>query len=220
MFSPRIGFNAVTNIQISDFELDLLTKDIDWVIDEYIFGGDVYVYRDSPVTGDILLSHLAETLEVITEDVRIVGSAKIGFSLSPDNYPRRFSVTSDVDVVIVNEELFDRIWTTILRWHYPRRRIGFSGANGDWMRGRRKDVYWGSIYPEKIKYRGLYFPEALAPLRDISTRWFNAFRSLSRKPEFADRNVSGRLYRTWDHARLYHTYGLLQIKGNLTPKER
>jgi hypothetical protein len=74
-----------------------------------------------------------------------------------------------------------------------------------------EDVYWGWFRPDQIKYEGLLFPEVLKPMRDISTSWFDAFRSLSTYPEFATRNISGRLYRTWDHARLYHVEGLRQL---------
>jgi hypothetical protein len=74
----------------------------------------------------------------------------------------------------------------------------------------------GLVCPGQIKYEGLSFPEVLKPLRDISTAWFNAFRGLSRIPDFSRRNITGRVYRTWDHAFLYHADGLRQIKESLT----
>jgi hypothetical protein len=117
--------------------------------------------------------------------------------------------------MIVNQRLFDMIWTTMLRWHYPRRVDRLPNVDWAWVRERRHDLYWGWFRPDRIRYDGLSFSPVLYPLRDLSTQWFNAFRSLSRYPELADRDVSGRLYRTWEHAHLYHGDGLRQIRDLL-----
>jgi hypothetical protein len=79
------------------------------------------------------------------------------------------------------------------------------------MRYRRKDLYWGWLVPDKIAFDGLSFPTILKPIRDISTAWFDAFQGLSQLDEFLGRTVSGRLYRTWDHALLYHVEGLRHL---------
>ena len=201
---------------LADFRNDLLSQSLDWVADHYLFEGISYVFRESPNLLESFTGHLFDELGFGPENVRIVGSAKVGFSLSLDNFPRAFSDTSDIDVLIVNEALFDQIWFNILTWHYPRRQLHLGGSDSIWMRTRRKDLYWGWLHPDKIKYEGLSLPEVLKPLRDISTSWFNAFHSFSRYPEFADRQVSGRLYRSWDHARLYQIDSLRQIKQQVS----
>jgi hypothetical protein len=142
-----------------------------------------------------------------------VGSAKLGFSLNPDSFPRQFLDESDIDVVVVDEPAFDQVWLTMVRWLYPRRIGGrLSGAEKRWTHDRKENLFWGWFIPDEIRYEGLAFPSVLESLRDLSTSWFNAFQSLSEHPEFAARVVSGRLYRTWEHALLYHMDGLRQIK--------
>jgi len=74
-------------------------------------------------------------------------------------------------------------------------------------------LYWGWFLPDKIGYEGLSLPDVLVPIRDLSTTWFNAFRSLAQYPELAAREVSGRLYRTWDLAFLYHLDGLEKLRA-------
>lgn len=201
---------------VDKFLRDLREKPLEWVAEHYIFEGTPYVFSDQPKLMEELTNHLSNELDLKSENIRIIGSAKVGFSLNPDNFPRRFSDTSDIDVLVVDEILFDKIWTNVLKWHYPRRLSGLSGNDRDWMRKRRRDVYWGWLHPERIRYDGLSFPEVLKPLRDTSTTWFNAFRSLSRHSEFATRHISGRLYRNWSHARMYHVYTLRQIRENIT----
>lgn len=199
---------------VDEFKSILLNTPLEAVVQKYVFEGVPYAFREQPHILETLHQHLCPTLQVSERNVVVVGSAKIGFSLSPHNFPRQFSEESDIDVIVVNESLFDEVWKTMLKWNYPRR-YRLNGADWDWARLRMSDLYWGWFVPDKIRYEGLSFPKVLKPLRDISTNWFNAFRSLSRKPEFASRAVSGRLYRSWDHALLYHVEGLRQISNDI-----
>jgi hypothetical protein len=158
-----------------------------------------------------LTDHLCGAIGVIAANIVVVGSAKIGFSLSPDNFPREFSDFSDIDVVVVSEPMFDEFWHTMLKWNYPRR-FSLSGADWKWSKDRRNDLYWGWFRPDAVRFEGLSFPNVLKPIRDLSTAWFNAFQSLSLIPDFSNRKVRGRLYRTWEHALRYHVDGLERIR--------
>lgn len=197
---------------VEEFTDALLRRPLAEIVRAYIFQGVPYVFRDHPEAMTLLARHLQAALPITEQNITVVGSAKIGFSLSPHNFPRSFSDESDIDVLIVDERLFDQVWATILKWHYPRRVSLLGNTDGRWARERRKDLYWGWFVPDKIRFDGLSFPHVLKPVRDVSTQWFNAFRSLSRYSEFASREVSGRLYRTWEHAFLYHEDGLQQIR--------
>lgn len=199
---------------VDQFKNILLSKPLDWIVETYIFEGTPYVFRSKPRLSEALHLHLKSNLHLEKENIVIVGSAKTGFSLNPDTFPRKFSDKSDIDVVVIDEKLFDEVWTTMLKWNYPRRGQLY-GIDWEWAKKRREDLYWGWFMPDKISFGGLSLPSVLKPLRNISTNWFNAFKSLSRYPEFADRNISGRLYRTWRHALLYHVDGLRQIKEKI-----
>ena len=202
-------------LTVEDFKTILLSEPLETVVREYVFASQSYVFRDHPEQEALFLDLLGDRLETNRDDITIVGSAKIGFSLSPHNFPRLFSDESDIDVVVVNETLFDQIWRTILKWHYPRRLEGLRRDDQRWGADRRKDIYWGWLVPDRIRFEGLLFPETLKPLRDTSTAWFNTFRGLSQYTEFSGRDVSGRLYRSWDHALLYHMDGLRQVRESL-----
>jgi hypothetical protein len=206
---------------VDSFTDILLSDSLDNVVRQYVFEGTPFVFRNYPQTERILYRHLGPHLasskdDVIPEEnIIVVGSAKIGFSLSPNTFPRRFSTNSDIDVLVVDKTLFDSVWITLLKWHYPRRLTGLTGPDQKWAQLRRKELYWGWFIPSEIRYKGLSFPDVLKPLREISAMWFNAFQSLSLYPELADRKVTGRLYRTWNHALAYHMDGLRQIKDSV-----
>jgi hypothetical protein len=196
---------------LDEFKTALLSKPIDEVVANYVLAGDPYAFEAQPNALQRLRSHVAAALSVDAANVIVVGSAQVGFSLSPVNFPRRFSEESDIDVAIIDETLFDRVWHTLLKWHYPRR-LHLPTGDWKWTSDRRKELYWGWFVPDKIRFTGLSLPAALKPIRDCSSQWFNTFRSLSRYPEFSGRDVSGRLYRTWEHVNMYQSEGLRQIR--------
>lgn len=206
----------MTFFSIEEFKEAILKTSLDAVVRQHIFRGVPYVFRDNPASLDRLIKHLSSAIGISEENIKVVGSAKLGYSLNPDNFPRVFSGTSDIDVIVVSEELFDRVWMTLLEWQYPRRLVKLGHIEKDWAQRRRKDIYWGWLVPSEIHYDGLSFPDILKPLRDISSQWFNAFQSLSLYSEFAARTISGRLYRSWDHALRYHVDGLRQIRDKIT----
>lgn len=199
-------------LDADEFRSILINRPAEVIVKEYVFGGTPHVFRENPESLGVLFNHLSGALEIPDHSMRIVGSAKIGFSLSPDAFPRQFSEQSDIDVLVVDELLFDRFWMAMLGWHYPRKGFDLGTSDNRWVKERRKDLYWGWFRPDKIRFKGLSLPDILKPLRDISTLWFDSFQSLSLYPEFAEREISGRLYRTWDHALLYHVHGLKKIR--------
>jgi hypothetical protein len=216
-FEGGFAFRLVKDVMpdfptVEEFKTALMTRPLNGLVKDYIFEGIPYAFRETPTAVELLRNYLSRALGIQDENTIIIGSAKTGFSLSPETMFRQFSDESDIDVLVVDERIFDEIWQIVLKWHYPRRLRGLEGLDIHWGRRRRRELYWGWFVPYQIRYEGLSFPETLKPLRDISTAWFNAFRGLSQLPEFSRWDIHGRLYRTWDHATLYHLDGLRQIK--------
>lgn len=195
----------------------LLKEDPRTLVERYVLSDQVpYAFKDNPDSVDVLRGHLVEQLSVSSDQIVVVGSGRIGFSLNPANFPRPFGPWSDVDVVVIDEVLFDLYWHTILKWNYPRRgRSPLEGRDQAWRRDRQRDLYWGWFRPDYIRYVGLTLPSALRPIRDLSVSWFNAFQSLSLHPILAGRQISGRLYRTRELALLYHIDGLDKLRESL-----
>jgi len=204
-------------ITVDDFIQYLSEESLTKVVEENIFRGVPYVFREAPQSFDALKNHLNSELGIKHANIQVVGSAGIGFSLNPHNFPRKFSDESDIDVLLVDERLFDDVWKILLNWHYPIR-FAKSTPEKRWFQRPRNAVFEGWIELDRIQYEGITFPKTLEPLRDISARWFNTFKSLStleKHPELTRRNVNGRLFRTWDHAALYYEEGLRIIKTEI-----
>ena len=181
-----------------EFELILRDRRLEEVVDQFVFQGVPYVFAGRDADYRVLRRHISSGLGIAPGEMTLVGSGRIGFSLSPETFGRPFSETSDLDVVVVSADLFDVAWLDLLRAR-PRYRWLRPWVQ-QWYDDHKRHVYYGRIWPARL-------PGVIG----LSTRWFEVFKSLSRYPELADREVHGLLYRTWDHARLYHRYGLSKI---------
>lgn len=189
----------------SEFARLLQVTQLDWILENHVLTGLPYHFCDNPELYEEMVSVLAHDLNVDEEDIRVVGSARIGFSLAPPRFGQPFDAFSDIDVIVVSPALFDPSWVDIVTNRHLR-----------WSRLRPKTQ-------ERLKahqshhyiYQGWIYPMSVSEALGIGEQWFNAFNGLSKIPELSNRNVNARLYRSWDHARYYHRRGLRQIKRNL-----
>ena len=176
------------------------------VVERHVFAGVPFAFQENEADYQRLLRHLGDGLAVPRADITLVGSGRIGFSLDPVTYGKPFSEASDLDVVVVSAELFDAAWFDLLTWRRGYHRL-------PWVVKQ-----WHREHQEKHVYYGRIWPHRLSGVVDLSGRWFDVFKSVSRYPELAVHEVNGLLYRTWNHAALYHVYGLRQIIRQLASK--
>ena len=154
---------------------------------------------------------LSRALTCEPATVMVFGSARWGYSLAPRKFGQPFHEDSDIDIAIIDADLFDTLWFSIIAWHY-RRRHRLPPRERTWDDERRANLYWGYMEPHRFDYRGLRQRGVLRAARDQRVRWFNAFGELGLVPELARRKVTGRLYRTAQHAILYQESGLREAR--------
>jgi hypothetical protein len=172
-----------------------------------------YVFQPKPGAWDTFRDELVSELDVSRADIRVVGSGRFGFSMKPWQNFKRFADTSDIDVVIVNAILFDQLWLALLEAAYPRPPI--TEQFGGWLKKRRAELYTGWLTPLEIKLDRKIFGVKAEPVLNFNTRWFNALKKASRHPPRRHEEVTGRLYRTWGHAELYHLNSLAALRKEL-----
>jgi len=73
----------------------------------YIINNSPYAFRANPILFEQIVQYLADKLGLPTSDVKLIGSAKTGFSISKDNYGRIYNpVGRDLDFSVINQTLF------------------------------------------------------------------------------------------------------------------
>lgn len=142
---------------------------------------------------------ISEVSGVNPDDIRLVGSARFGFSMSPkpEKRFRAFHDGSDLDVVIVSEGLFAEVWNEFLTAYYN----GYT-----WIKHRHSgDVFRKFLYlPQEERYQTDYLRTAWRRL-DGMARQVLLRTGLSRDLKY-------RLYADWDAAVGYHAYGVRKLQ--------
>ena len=182
--------------------VDMLRNErLDQIVDEHLFAGMPFSFSAQAEVYQAMLRAISSGLQVSQNDICVVGSARIGFSLSPHKFGEPFGRYSDIDIIVVSSSLFDASWVDILTNRHAR-----------WSSLR--NITRNNLIDHKDKhfiYNGWIYPLNVAEALNIGNPWSRTFRGLSRIPELASRSIHSRLYRTWDHARAYHNRSLRQV---------
>jgi hypothetical protein len=172
------------------------------LVESYLEDEVPFVFLDKPGSYSALRASLAESFSLSKVQIFLVGSAKFGFSMSPEKFGTAFSPHSDIDVDIVSRELFDELWFDLLELT-PARRSSLSSQAREWIETHRQwRIFFGRAEPQR-----------LSGATRLAGRWFRAFRSLSRVPDLARYEVHGMLFRTHQHLRLHHANGFRTIRN-------
>jgi hypothetical protein len=175
--------------------------------------GTPYVFDTKPEAWNIFRDELVGRLGVSRNEIRIVGSGRFGFSMKPGLNLRDFRDTSDIDVAVVNAALFDQLWLLILDAAYPRPPI--TSRIGGWLETRRNELYTGWLTPLEIRLDIKIVGARAKPVLEFNARWFDALKRASQHPPRRHEDITGRLYRTWRHAELYHLNSLAVLRKTL-----
>ncbi len=153
-------------------------------------------------------SRIADKFEVGFHEVFIVGSAKLGFSYYKGTL---FSYESDIDVVIVNEKLFEKFFLKISEYQYQLDRMHTT-----------IDMEELNIYKTFLQYlvKGWMRPDKLPTsfqIRLLKSEWFDFFKSISyNKSEVGNYKVAAGLYKNYGYLEKYYTQSIEDVYDSLT----
>ena len=132
---------------------------------------------------------VAEHFEIHVNHVIIVGSAKLGYSVSPKKSFKPFDDKSDLDVAIVNNALFEKYWLEMYK-------------------AKKSMIEWPELsQAQKYLFQGWIRPDKL-PLLNIRNSWFDFFAGLQSRDGCGPYPVRGGLYYNHDFLELYQENGV------------
>lgn len=146
-----------------------------------------------------LRSEVADKYEVHPNEVLVVGSSKLGFSIAPTKRYRPFADTSDIDVVIISPQLFDRMWKAV--HHY-------------W----EHHSYWEHCRQFKLYlFQGWIRPDKLPPAKtfELANDWWQFFNTLSSTGKYSVYKIAGALYRDWYFLEAYQLHSVSSCADEL-----
>ncbi len=199
----------ITN-RIRLFKKDLRLLDPKEVVTKHLTTGSCYIYDEE--TYALLKTEIAEFLRVHPNDVVIVGSGKMGFSIaeksrtinsdtgkqSPLKRYQHFSIEdSDVDIAVCNFQKFDELW------QFAQQHKGYWPSRNHFI----KCLFDGWIRPD------------LLPQSDMVTEWFAFFEELSSRECFKKYDIKCGLYKTWYFLEKYQFKAVNACKNEIEIKK-
>ena len=168
-------------------------------VNEHLFGDTILCPNNNVDRVYDLRKILNDYFSIPVRNVVLVGSAKLGISLSKSRFGAKYSEKSDMDMLIVSGTLFDKAWHDLLSF--------------DWK-------YHKLSAPEKLLLkdsldtiqRGFISPDRLPLTSSFRKFWWSIFENLSNKEEYEYRKIRGRLFKSWRFAERYYAINISKLR--------
>jgi hypothetical protein len=178
-----------------------LTKsaNLDMVVNSYLLQGPVFYFKGDYRRYFDFKNRISAKLNVHPNNIEVVGSAKLGFRLKMEKIGESFGADSDIDVVVVSNDLFEEVWSQLIlkknnAWYNlsPKERANLKDC--------QKNLYWGYIRPDRLP--------TTAP---FSKWWWGIFEQLSNCSDYDRRKIRGRLFKSWHHVQMNYCYAIERL---------
>lgn len=183
------------------FYLKHIVKSHNWYFSDYL-GIDSNEIIDRM---DYFKEIVSTKLHINFHNVQIVGSAKVGYSLSPYKLLQPFHEekpghpSSDIDIAIVSDELYKYYWNKL----------------------RKEKGIWNQYYYNQLTesiFRGYISEKHLLKIKGIGEEWCNRIDPINKALQdylgFVH-PITYRLYRNWDDLEEYQLISISKAKKAL-----
>lgn len=159
-----------------------------------------FCFQSNQELYNILRSEVCFKFNIHERDFAIVGSAQTGFSLNPKNLGRPYSDASDIDIILVSDELFQKIWIDLLDY----RKKSYASLDPRYRKNFSKLQY--------ILFFGILRLDKLSNEFDFAKKWWEFFNRLSIDKRFGPRRIRAALFKSWKHVNYYYARNFEEIK--------
>jgi hypothetical protein len=184
--------------RIKAFQAELPSQAAVDLVRRHVIFGECFILQPNDYFR--LRSEIAKQFSTHPNEVLVVGSGKLGFSISPKKRYRPFCDESDIDAVIISTALFDNVWREA--YHYWR-----DGGYWEQQETFRKYLFQGWVRPDQLPSEGRF---------QFSREWWEFFRALTSGGGFGPYKIRGALYRDWDFLESYQCVGVKSCQVALT----
>lgn len=190
---------------LEEFKEKLLQDDIREVYQRYLLGHDTWYFRhykdlnDYAQQYDNFKLYMSKKLNLHVNNIAIVGSAKLGFSLSPTKDYRAFNEDSDIDLVVVSESVFKSSWQAY-------RDLQLRGYLTTYA-PEAKEVFKGFLSLKNLDTNASFF--------DLWSRKVEPLKKDFQTVFSIPHEVNYRVYDSWESVERYHLAGLKVLKKQL-----
>ena len=188
-------------IRIDQYKADLSTLSPVQIVRKHIIYGESCILSQHEYFD--LRSKIAEHFQLHPNEVLVVGSAKLGFSIVPNKLYCPFHDESDIDVVIVSSRLFDEIWEAV---------FSYSLEEGYWSKQEEftEYLFQGWIRPDKLPRSDTF---------QVGKDWWDFFQTVTSSGAYGSYKIVGALYKSWFFLENYQKICVQRCLNNLEDRD-
>lgn len=169
-------------------------------LSHFIVNNKPFAFNNHPLIYEQIIRYLSKQIDIPVTDIKLIGSAKVGFSISKEEFGKIYTTGRDMDFSLINERIFLMLENEFTNW--------LSSFNSGLLipNNPNQARYWSenkSSVPLQIK-RGFIdtykipnlveFPKAKA----INNSMYMIKKQLFDVHEIQIKGASARVYKSWN----------------------
>lgn len=170
------------------------------VVQKVIFDSFPFAFTHTPENYWLLRTSVCKKFEIHPQNFSIIGSAKLGFSLNPKKRGTPFSDGSDIDVVLISDNLFETLWLKLITYRNSVY-CQLDSNSKKRFEDLQKILFWGQLRLDK-----------LSDSFDFAKEWWTFFNELSIDVKYGKRQIRAAIFKSWHHATYYYEKSINKIK--------
>ena len=186
----------MTVIEFQEILKSNSVSDLEIVQTHFAFGKP-YVFDDENKYFH-LKKVISEHFKVSHEKVIMIGSAKLGFSIAPNKLWKPFNDESDIDMVVIDDQVFNAFWKDLYSFEIE-------------LIDRTTDDQKRYIKFLKYFFKGWIRPDLFPFDFKGKNEWEDFFKSISYK-EFSERKITGAIFKEMFFFENYHKQNIKNLR--------
>ena len=189
---------------MTEFEQSLHNSTPQSLYRRFLLGHDIWYFReylkkrDHASEYDRMKILMSDNLGIHPNNIAIVGSAKLGFSITPkqEKYLSPFSENSDIDIAIVSPEIFRDSWSAFLDLASKGYLPSYKNVTSNVFR----------------RFVSLKYPDHRS---DYFRKWNGLVEPCKKDLQLSfsiSNDINYRIYESWEAVEYYHCQGIQKLQ--------
>jgi hypothetical protein len=181
------------------FYLTINSNEEESLLRHFIVNNVPFVFKEKPMLYEQLTKYVGDKLVIAASEIKLIGSAKTGFSISPNTYGKAFGNHSDLDFSIISERVFLQLENEYLKWSNLYKEKKLQPIN------QIEEKYWtenletgkGQIRKGFLDPRFIPNRESFELTKQINNTMWIIQKYLLEEHEIKLKTVSASIYKNW-----------------------